>query len=67
MGEEIYFYTTSEAGYKLRGSYRQHGDLLMITTFDGKTARVERDERLSEDEQAKFVLRDIDRKSRGKF
>lgn len=67
MAEEIYFHTTSEAGYKLSGSYRQHGDSLMITTYDGKIARVERDERLSEEEQAKFVLRDIDRKSRGKF
>ena len=67
MADEIYFHTTSEAGYKLRGSYRQRGNSLMITTIGGKTSRVERDARLSEEEQAKFVLRGMDRKSRGKF
>ena len=66
MIEEIYFHTTNADGREIHGKYRAGPNVIMVTLSDGRSKRVHRDYRMSVEDQAKFMLRELDRKSRGK-
>ena len=66
MIDEIYFHTTNADGREIHGKYRAGPNVIMVTLSDGRSKRVHRDYRMSVEDQAKFMLRELDRKSRGK-
>lgn len=66
MIDEIYFHTTNADGREIYGKYRAGPNVIMVTLSDGRSKRVHRDYRMSVEDQAKFMLRELDRKSRGK-
>ncbi len=65
MAEDIYIQTTNANGDEISGAYRSSGGIIMVTLSGGTSTRVQRDSSPVE-EQAKYLLRQLDCKRQGK-
>ena len=65
MADEIYIHEKNADGHEISGTYKVYPDTIVVM-FGKRRKSEQRDHRLSAADQAKFILYELDRKSRGK-